>query len=773
MKWAIILGVLVGSIIGVLRADATNLVFSETMASTNGVIAPWIGGGCDNAWTVTGNAFAQGTNWNYGTGNPCGLQFKEGTANLNDNMLTLAQGISVTGSAAYVEFYLKTGGLTTNTGWTLQLDAGAGYVTRLSELNGVEHTFQLYHYDLQPSELVSNLHLRFQFAGGAPTNRINLDQISLYVVPATNSGFTGSIVLGRPTANSIAINALSDTNLVAYFEYGTQPGVYPSQSTVTNLAAGQPQEVVLDSLQANTRFYYRLRFHAMGETTFLAGAEHTFMTQRARGSTFTFDVEADPHYNDAPGTVPSIWQQTLTNVLADTPDFLIDLGDTFMGEKYSTTNNGYSMTQPGIADACAAVRSQFFSIVGHSVPLFLVEGNHDPELGWWLSNDAPHDNPPVWAASARDLYYPCPIPGSFYSGATATDFYQQQPRDGYYAFEWGDALFVVLDPFWYSNQAVTKSKDPWAWTLGTNQYYWLKSTLENSTAYFKFIFIHHLVGGSFDSTARGGVEFAPYFEWGGNNTNGTWGFTANRPGWPLPIHNLLVSNNVTAMFHGHDHLYVRQSLDGIIYQEVPQPSHYPYDSTNSATNSNYNYLSGILYGSSGHLRVTVSSTNAVVDYVRSSRPSDIGPGITNQMVTYSYTIPSPVTVDTVGDGIADSWRRQYFGGTGKTTNNFSCATCDADGTGQNNFFKFTAGLDPTNSASRLAIIHVATASNDVALSWIGGVSAWQYLESADSLTNWAAIFTNVPPTPVTNSIFHTGAAAEPQLFYRVKARRTP
>jgi uncharacterized repeat protein (TIGR03803 family) len=56
-------------------------------------------------------------------------------------------------------------------------------------------------------------------------------------------------------------------------------------------------------------------------------------------------------------------------------------------------------------------------------------------------------------------------------------------------------------------------------------------------------------------------------------------------------------------------------------------------------------------------------------------------------------------VDSVGDGILDSWRAQYFGGSGTTTNSQSCATCDADGTGQNNLFKYVAGLDPTNPAS--------------------------------------------------------------------------
>jgi len=466
----------------------------------------------------------------------------------------------------------------------------------------------------------------------------------------TNIYTAYDVLLGRPTANSIAVSVLASNDMQAYLECGTQSGVYTNQTATNFVAANVPTAFTISQLQSNQKFFYRLRFSTNGVAPFSSGTERTFATQRARGSIFTFDIEADPHYNDNPGTVPSIWQQTLTNVLADQPDFLIDLGDTFMGEKYYTLTNPYTMTEPGIIEACAAVRNQFFNISGHSVPLFLVDGNHDPELGWWLDNTSPHTNPPVWAAGARELYYPCPIPGGFYSGATNTDAYQQGPRDGYYAFEWGDALFVVLDPFWYSNQGVSKSKDPWAWTLGTNQYFWLKSTLETSTAKFKFIFAHHLIGGSFDSTARGGLEFSPYFEWGGLNTNGTPGFASHRPGWPMPIRDLLLTNHAQVFFHGHDHLYVKQDYfvsgntngnPDFIYQEVPQPSHYPYDSVNSATDPNYNYTNGVLYGSSGHLRVTVSPTNASVDYVRSYRPADESAGKTNRVVTYTYSIPAP------------------------------------------------------------------------------------------------------------------------------------
>lgn len=171
---------------GIPHADAatTNtVVFLETMAGSPA--KPWTGGGCDNPWMVSfrgNNPFEQSANWNYGIGSPFGMQFKQGTANLTDSLIATTQDITATGEAAYVEFYLWADGVTANAGWTLQLDAGSGYVTRLSELSGTNHAWRLYHYDLQAQERVSHLHLRFQFAGGAASSRINLDQISLTVV---------------------------------------------------------------------------------------------------------------------------------------------------------------------------------------------------------------------------------------------------------------------------------------------------------------------------------------------------------------------------------------------------------------------------------------------------------------------------------------------------------------------------------------------------------------------------------------------------------------
>ncbi len=136
---------------------------------------------------------------------------------------------------------------------------------------------------------------------------------------------------------------------------------------------------------------------------------------------------------------------------------------------------------------------------------------------------------------------------------------------------------------------------------------------------------------------RGGIEAAPYFEWGGKNLDGTNAFAIMRPTWELPIHQLLLKYKVSAVFHGHDHLYAKQSLDGIVYQEVPQPS--------ALNNSNgpllsliYHYASGTILSSSGHLRVTVSPTGVTSEYVRSWLPASENAAQKNRQVDDRWTI---------------------------------------------------------------------------------------------------------------------------------------
>ena len=98
---------------------------------------------------------------------------------------------------------------------------------------------------------------------------------------------------------------------------------------------------------------------------------------------------------------------------------------------------------------------------------------------------------------------------------------------------------------------------------------------------------------------------------------------------------MLVDHGASVVFHGHDHMFIKQELDGIVYQLVPQPGH-PRSGTKSA--KEYGYLSGEVQGSSGHVRVRVSGDSARVDYVRAYLPAAEGGNQRNGDVSYSYML---------------------------------------------------------------------------------------------------------------------------------------
>lgn len=430
------------------------------------------------------------------------------------------------------------------------------------------------------------------------------------------------IVLGRPTRDSVTASVLAYADREGVIQYGPKAGAPTGKTAVFALKAGEPAEVAIVGLQPDTRYYYRLSTHA-GSDAWTTEPEHSFCTQRLPGNAFTFTLQADPHLDD--NTEPAVYLRCLANALADQPDFHIDLGDTFMTDKHRGRE---------IAAAQYVAQRYYFGQIAHTAPLFLVLGNHDGESGRWL--DGTSDNMSIWSNAQRKRYFPNPVPDSFYSGNATKDPHSGLLED-YYAWEWGDALFIVLDPFWFT-QRQRGGGDNWSSTLGREQYDWLASTLAKSHARFRFVFLHHLVGG-LGKDARGGAEAAPLYEWGGHNPDGADVFKDQRPGWPMPIHELLVKNHVNIVFHGHDHLFVKQDLDGIVYQEVPQPGH-PLGGTRSA--EEYGYKGPVL-GSSGHLRVSVEARQAVVDYVRAVVPGITRTELANGAVEFRYTVSPQVS----------------------------------------------------------------------------------------------------------------------------------
>ena len=441
--------------------------------------------------------------------------------------------------------------------------------------------------------------------------------------------FTGNVVLGSPTDSSIKVNVFSpDQAGTIYVAYGKNSGVYEQQTAQLDMAAGTPVELSLAGLLANTQYYYRLYYRSAPNAAFAAIDEHSFHTARPKGQTFTFAVQGDSH----PERVRSMFDEalytrTLTTVAADRPDFYVLLGDDFSVDNLSPA----TINQAEVRGRYTLQRP-WLGLIGQNAPLFLVNGNHEQAARYLLDGTA--NNIAVWAQNARNTLYSQPGPDSFYTGNNETVPYIGLLRN-YFAWSWGDALFVVIDPYWSSPVCVDepfgggqKRSNLWDVTHGDAQYEWLKRTLESSTAKYKFVFAHHVMG-----TQRGGIEIATLYEWGGNDNGGKSSFSKNRPTWSSPIHKLFADTHVTIFFQGHDHIWVHQTLDGVTYQTLPNPA-----DPNYALNNADAYLSGVKLPSSGYARVSVNPAGVKVEYVRTYRPEDEGAGKTNGSVAESYNI---------------------------------------------------------------------------------------------------------------------------------------
>jgi len=178
-------------------------------------------------------------------------------------------------------------------------------------------------------------------------SRIDYSRFSLLFMffPAQAAVYaqTFDIVLGRSTASSIPTSVMFNQAEEFYFEYGTSSGVYNASSIDFTAAPNVPVETDITGLTANTRYYYRLKHHAVSASTYNTSSEYTFHTQRAVGSDFPFTVEADEHLCDKKG-VQSICNSCLDNQAKDKPDFMFSLGNTFGDDRMARIDEMITFT---------------------------------------------------------------------------------------------------------------------------------------------------------------------------------------------------------------------------------------------------------------------------------------------------------------------------------------------------------------------------------------------------------------------------------------------
>ena len=378
------------------------------------------------------------------------------------------------------------------------------------------------------------------------------------------------ISIAKRSTTEITFSVEATETVKCYLEYGYAKDSLKNKSAILSISKKSPKKIVVSALTPGTVLFYRVRYLTSKSKSYLATQISSIKTDQVL-STNTFAVQADPHMDQ--NSSAEVYLGTLKEVVKAAPAFLMDLGDIFMVDKLQ------DKSEKNIRERFELMKGYYGNL--GNVPLKITLGNHDGELGYSKFN----------TKNYRKEYFP-----------------EQTGELAYYSFEGPGQLHIVLDPFTYTTE--NPKDDGWQWTLGKVQYDWLVKTLQASTAPHKFIYIHHLLVGNAQS--RGGVEIAHLNEWGGKSNDGSYGFDQYRPGWGKPIHTLLVENKVGFVFKGHDHLYVKQELDGIIYQTVPQPSH-PGDKLDV---KQYGYLSGKGVGGSGFIKVRTEGAAAYVDFVK-------------------------------------------------------------------------------------------------------------------------------------------------------------
>jgi predicted phosphodiesterase len=428
------------------------------------------------------------------------------------------------------------------------------------------------------------------------------------VEPAVVPPYLFNVWLCRPGAESVTVSVLAWEPMEAFISYGESnrgipapsdgPGMSRLHTAAVKLDPGVPQNVVMSGLKPDTSYNYRLTIAAPVVRP-CRMPMRSFHTQRKAGSTFSFVMQADSHLDN--NTDVRVYQQTLANMLADKPDFMIDLGDTTMVDKF-----GRFYTR---SESQYKAQRYYMGRIAHSVPIFMVLGNHDGERG---SDPEMSD----WSLKQRHTYFPNPTDGN--------------DKHSYFAFEWGNALFIGLDPFWATTK---RGASGWEMTLGEAQYRWL--TKRSPAAKQRCV-----LSSSITWSAAWAVMCAAE-----PNQPPTWNGAAKTPTAARASKSIAPagscrfinssSNMASALvFHGHDHLFVKEELDGIIYQEVPQPGH-PSGGTRSAEEYGY---TGVILGSSGHVRVMVGENEARVDYMRSIVPGVTRSDLNNGAVEHSYAI---------------------------------------------------------------------------------------------------------------------------------------
>lgn len=474
---------------------------------------------------------------------------------------------------------------------------------------GVLHAFA--HYDWQPTqaeldELIVDPYLYMR-------ERAATTHFETAVNPVAGRAKTNQFTLSTCTGANVA----DDENNRVYLRclYGEQSDL--SDASVSDTATGitplSRLNLTVNDLSASV--YYWLAQYRIGDAgnwTNFPGGRGRVSLQKTSGS-FRFAVVSDLHVNDI--TYAALGSETaqfltptnrtnygLSRMMQDireqNVDFVIDVGDSTYGVQLNQERR-----------TCHRIQRNFLNPLYKSGAYYLALGNWEDEAGYKqragsqkasfnerlrfvLNPDGDTYAEGGEAANSMNDWIPAlgtvnrdnEIVDQEYLDTLIHD--SGAPLENYYAWTWGDALFVVLDPYRYTDLSEngTNADEEAPWQLGGTQWTWLEQVLATSTARWKFIILHQFLGGH--KTGQGWygrgsgihisaermkrVQFGTVEQAMSEEEQlaqaGTVGIAEE-----LRLHRYARQHHVTAIIKGHDHQFGHAIKETVNYLSACPP----------------------------------------------------------------------------------------------------------------------------------------------------------------------------------------------------------
>lgn len=393
--------------------------------------------------------------------------------------------------------------------------------------------------------------------------------------PSEEATARGSLLNGleaifRPTAAGCTVHWVPGGDVEARVLAGSASD---QLAPVRQLTSSDPTEVVIGGFGADSDFYLQCRFRRPGNSSWIARPVRRLHTARPPGSTFRVALVADSHVDNVLDRVVERpldrenLHRTIAKILDDRPDFVLFLGDEGC-IKRGRDALGY-MNQDRALARWEQWRREMAQLLA-AVPSFLVLGNHEGEAGYYqaLKSRPGTLNLQRLATIARKRYYLNPLPDTYPEGGESegwmgdgADAGNCSPLQNYFAWTWGDALFVVLDAFRYANVGLRPPRRVEQRTLGPTQLRWLEQVLTASQARWKFVLAHNLIGGAAWSGSGQG-----------RGAYGRGGARYARVGEQARITDIMNRTDARFFLYGHDHLFAHQQAEGAHFVCTGRPT---------------------------------------------------------------------------------------------------------------------------------------------------------------------------------------------------------